>query len=212
MLRPNSFPQKLRNRTPFSETGLVPLSAMLASSVEGARSKPSFLEFYATLRDHLSSSASSFAAAAPDSNLFYDWLVLEHKPKAAAQNVSTGKEFLKHTTIKMKPLVFLRKHAILMAFIDHTTSDKVTELQNVNNYKNHLLSSISHELRTPLNSSMGLLQAALDDPLVVSEVKTEYLSTAFKSLKLLVNLIDDILDYSKMRERRLVLTKSSFDF
>lgn len=64
--------------------------------------------------------------------------------------------------------------------------------------KDNLLSSFSHELRTPLNSNMLLLEEACDSMLVSDEVKNEYLKPALSSSKLLLSLINDVIDYSQL--------------
>ena len=60
-----------------------------------------------------------------------------------------------------------------------------------------MLAGQTHELRTPLNCIMGLVDLCMNklgtDHLLVKK----YLKPAYSSSKLLLNIINDILDYSK---------------
>lgn len=50
---------------------------------------------------------------------------------------------------------------ILIFFEDITQEVYIKRLEEINNYKVKMLSSISHELKTPLNCSMGMLDDVL---------------------------------------------------
>ena len=61
-----------------------------------------------------------------------------------------------------------------------------------------LVGQISHDLRTPLNSVIILLKLAIQQAKEISEnVKTEFLKPAFENSKYLLNLINNILDFTK---------------
>lgn len=49
----------------------------------------------------------------------------------------------------------------LVIIRDITNEKKLRILEEVNEYKNQLMSSVSHELRTPLNGSINMLQIAI---------------------------------------------------
>jgi PAS domain S-box-containing protein len=79
-----------------------------------------------------------------------------------------------------------------------------------NRAKSMFLANMSHEIRTPMNSTIGFISLVLDDP-VISEKQRNYLSTAYSSSKALLNLINDILDISKLENGRLELEKTPFN-
>ncbi len=80
-----------------------------------------------------------------------------------------------------------------------TLRAKAEELEQVSTYKSEFLANMSHELRTPLNSLMilsSLLKQNKDGNLTDKQV--EFAATMHSAGKDLLNLINDILDLSKV--------------
>ncbi|MDG9930365.1 MULTISPECIES: response regulator [unclassified Pseudomonas] len=71
------------------------------------------------------------------------------------------------------------------------------------------LANMSHEIRTPLNGLLGMLALSLDGPL--SSEQRQQLSIAHDSGKVLVDLLNDILDLSKFEAGQLELESIPFD-
>lgn len=63
--------------------------------------------------------------------------------------------------------------------------------------KTAFLANMSHEIRTPMNSIVGFSNL-LNDPNLKSEKRHEFLQHILQSSGLLLNLIDDIIDISKI--------------
>ena len=71
------------------------------------------------------------------------------------------------------------------------------------------LANMSHEIRTPINGLLGMIGLTLDSPL--NEEQRQQLSIAYDSGKVLVALLNDILDLSKFEAGKLQLEQIPFD-
>ena len=75
--------------------------------------------------------------------------------------------------------------------------------------KADFLAVMSHEIRTPMNGILGMAQLALDEPLPPSQRKR--ISIIKSSAEGLLNILDDILDISKLERRAEVYERAPFD-
>jgi two-component system, sensor histidine kinase and response regulator len=75
--------------------------------------------------------------------------------------------------------------------------------------KNRFLAHISHEIRTPLNAITGFAELLRKTPL--SDLQKDYLSTIYESGDVLLALIDDVLDISRIEAGGMRLQSEIFD-
>ena len=75
--------------------------------------------------------------------------------------------------------------------------------------KSEFLANISHELRTPMNGLLGMLDLVLDSP--VGGEQREQVEIAQRCAYSLLDLLNDILDLSKIEAGRMILEKVPFD-
>jgi PAS domain S-box-containing protein len=84
-----------------------------------------------------------------------------------------------------------------------------TKAQKANEAKSMFISKISHELRTPLNSIIGYTDLMTRYELAP---KTQsHINAVLKSSKHLKNLIDDLLDFTKIESNKVKLFYTEFD-
>ncbi|OIP82917.1 MAG: hypothetical protein AUK44_06610 [Porphyromonadaceae bacterium CG2_30_38_12] len=86
------------------------------------------------------------------------------------------------------------------------------QLQQANQLKTNFLSTMSHELRTPLNSIIalsGVLHRTLKQE--ISDEQHNYLAIIERNGKLLLSLINDILDIARIESGRVEIELTSFD-
>ena len=76
--------------------------------------------------------------------------------------------------------------------------------------KGEFLSRMSHEMRTPLNAIIGMTNIAIreNDPIKIRE----YLNKVEVSSRLMLNIINDVLDMAKIEAGKLDICLEEFDF
>ncbi|MDX1699855.1 MAG: ATP-binding protein, partial [Melioribacteraceae bacterium] len=93
-----------------------------------------------------------------------------------------------------------------------TTKLRNEKLQQIDRLKDQFLANTSHELRTPLNGIIGIAESMIDGATGELPKKSIWnLGLITSSGKRLANLINDILDFAKLRNRQLVLQKTPVD-
>jgi signal transduction histidine kinase len=79
-------------------------------------------------------------------------------------------------------------------------------LQKLNNDKNKLLTIVSHDLKSPFNSILNFISLINDGIEIDEEQKREYLRFIYDSAKQQIELIHDLLDWSKVEAGLLEFT------
>jgi signal transduction histidine kinase/ActR/RegA family two-component response regulator len=102
--------------------------------------------------------------------------------------------------------------ALLNAQLFGELKEQSVELELVSRHKSEFLASMSHELRTPLNAVLGFSEVLLERMFgEINERQEEYLRDIHSSGKHLLELLNEILDLSKVEAGRMELEYSSFD-
>ena len=90
-------------------------------------------------------------------------------------------------------------------------SEALVAAEQANRAKTAFLSNMSHEIRTPMNAIIGLDNIALSDVDISNRTKG-YLEKIGTSAHHLLNIINDILDMSRIESGRMIIQNGEFSF
>jgi signal transduction histidine kinase len=105
-------------------------------------------------------------------------------------------------------------------YLEELVKERTFELEQISNKvleadrsKSFFLASMSHELRTPLNSIIGFSELLLlDYSENLSDTHKQYISTVYEESYYLLNLINGILDLSKIEAGKFEISINHFSF
>ncbi len=148
-----------------------------------------------------------------------DELVFRDNINLTSQHSGEFNDQKRHFTI-FKKMVYLAegKRALLCVFVDVTQQKEdeqalrmaMVAAQSAERAKSYFLATMSHEIRTPLNTIIGFSELLQDKDLGAQE-RQDYVCSVNQAGCVLLNLINDILDLSKIEAEQLALTPQRTD-
>jgi PAS domain S-box-containing protein len=120
---------------------------------------------------------------------------------------SDGEEF--PVEVSLSPLETEEGLFVSTAIRDATERRRYERaLHEANRLKSEFLANMSHELRTPLNGIIGFSEFLIDEkPGALNAKQKEYLGDILSSGRHLLQLINDVLDLSKVEAGRMQLIR-----
>jgi two-component system phosphate regulon sensor histidine kinase PhoR len=87
----------------------------------------------------------------------------------------------------------------------------ITELNHLEQMRKDFVANVSHELRTPVTSLKGFAETLLDGAMENEELRRKFLTIIWKESDRLQNLIQDLLDFTKMEQSNFKLNWQKVD-
>ncbi|MGD9581468.1 MAG: PAS domain S-box protein, partial [Vampirovibrionia bacterium] len=112
-------------------------------------------------------------------------------------------------TLKNKLETELRNNLREKFKLNKKLNEALKEADAANKSKSDFLAVISHEIRTPINGIVGIMNLLSDTD--VTEEQQEYLKMLNLSTDTLLNIINNILDFSKLEVGKLTLQHNDFN-
>ena len=154
---------------------------------------------------------------------YLSWGLEKASTQAMARQIQLRSELLRMLLLGALSLIFLVLAVCGFIFYRRYQHERMIELQAYENAKmniqlreerdksikaekakSYFFSTVSHDIRTPLNSIIGfseMLQLGIDDP----EEKEKALEAIITSAQTLLELINDVLDLSKLESGKMEL-------
>jgi len=111
--------------------------------------------------------------------------------------------------VKFTPIISKGRPAIILLVRDVTEKEIIKQMEEKERSQSRVLASVSHEFRTPLNGIMGMLENLKEE--ISHDLRQTYLMPAYNSAKLLLTLVNDILDFHQIKEKKFILIPVRFN-
>lgn len=95
--------------------------------------------------------------------------------------------------------------------LTQTINNMAAEIKESDRLKNEFISTVSHELRTPLTAIKGWGETILDAPTADAALTKQGLEVIIKESERLSELVEELLDFSRMETGKMTLRLASFD-
>jgi len=132
--------------------------------------------------------------------------------------IDTDDEFYELSEAFNRMLRHLTEAQVELKDVNHVLDKRVDQLAQVNlqlyeanRLKSDFLANMSHELRTPLNSILGFSDV-LQGFDTLTDKQKRYAANIQKSGRLLLEMINDILDLAKVEAGKMEVRPTRFDF
>jgi len=113
-----------------------------------------------------------------------------------------------HKTVMINGVPIIKDNAVEGAvFVFHD----ITELKRLEDIRKDFVANVSHELRTPISSIKGYAETLLDGKADNEETVKDFLGIIYQDSNRLANLIDDLLDLSKIESGKMKMEFEALD-
>ena len=105
--------------------------------------------------------------------------------------------------------LFLLQSRVLEREIDRAHAQTI-EIEKLNDVQSNFFATMSHEIRTPINTIIGLNEMTMRERNLPDDIQENTINIQNAS-KMLLSLINDLLDMSKIQTDNMVITETDYD-
>ncbi|HEX8748372.1 MAG TPA: ATP-binding protein [Pyrinomonadaceae bacterium] len=186
-----------RRRSEFRDGAEALIEDFMLRNLEGDALPLAASPLYRSLRLHESISGEPVRVVRPDGEMRV--IAISATPLTDEQGEAVGAVAVFRDTTEE-----VRQHDELVAAYDR--------LREHDRLKSAFVSNVTHELRTPLNVIIGLCQLLQRDPqLPLAPLQSEAVMRMERNARSLLELVNDLLDYSRLEAGRSALHLEKFE-
>jgi PAS domain S-box-containing protein len=113
-------------------------------------------------------------------------------------------------TDEIKEYIAVRTNVTDIKEKQHELQRAKKEAERISNMRANFMANVSHELRTPLNAIIGFL-TVLKDETIDNPSHKEKFEIVFHAAESLLEIINDVLDFSRLEQGKIELAKKECD-
>ena len=134
--------------------------------------------------------------------------VIETKVRRVGEYESNGQFF----SIVAEPLKYRNTYQAVTTIMNVTSTKELERLKELDRMKTEFVANISHELRTPLAAIKAYSETILDSlEMLDPDTLKDFMDTIHKQSLHLENLLNELLDFSRLEQKALKLEKEEVD-
>ena len=139
----------------------------------------------------------------------FEWMHQKINGEPLPCDITLVRVKFKHDYIVLGYSRDLREYKAMITNLE-LTAKKQADAEAANIAKSAFLAKVSHEIRSPMNAVLGITEIQLQNKSLPSDTQ-EALEKIYNSGYLLLGIINDILDLSKIEAGKLELSQVSYD-
>ncbi len=134
--------------------------------------------------------------------------VIDTKVRRVGEYESNGQFF----SIVAEPLKYRNTYQAVTTIMNVTSTKELERLKELDRMKTEFVANISHELRTPLAAIKAYSETILDSlEMLDPDTLKDFMDTIHKQSLHLENLLNELLDFSRLEQKALKLEKEEAD-
>ena len=178
------------------------------SELKGSRGNLNKIIF----EDDLKQVREKFNGIINDSNI--NFYTVDYRIKNRQNDIIWVRETVKaerNTAGRLKNIFGIVKNITDLKHTQVKLSDEIRKLEEMNYSKDDFIAILSHDLRSPFTSILGFSEILLNENDLPEAEKNEYLNLIHISSRKQLKLVNNLVDWSRLRTGRVHLNKTKVD-